>query len=228
MAYVNKNYILYAGLIQSIRRGTAEILEENEQGVFLRDTVSDAFMVATENTELSIHWLNTHEELNYNLVAVFQKTLAEFVAERYGLTSVLDCLQAVYMKSEPPTLRGTIQIHTATDEELQIITDHYDKLSEPELKKIIQRKELFIGTHDNKIVGFAGQHLEGSMGLLEILPMYRGKGYGTELENYLIAHILEKGMIPFCQVEIDNYKSLGLQKKVGLTISDEHVYWLFK
>lgn len=184
-------------------------------------------MLAAENTEMSIQWLKKHEALHYNLICVFQKTLADFARKQYALTSTLDCFQAVYMSDEPPVLNRSIQIHTASDEDLKIITDNYKRLDEQELKKIIQRRELFIGTHDNKTVGFVGQHLEGSMGLLEILPMYRGNGYGTELESYLIAHMLEKGLIPFCQVEVDNYKSLGLQKKVGLAISDEHVYWLF-
>jgi hypothetical protein len=60
----NRNPILYAGLIQCINRGTADILEENEHGVFLRDTISDAFMAATENAEQGMQWLKKHEELN--------------------------------------------------------------------------------------------------------------------------------------------------------------------
>ena len=77
------------------------------------------------------------------------------------------------------------------------------------------------------MVGFIGQHLEGSMGLLEVLPQYRKNGYGMELEQTMINYMLEKGLIPFCQVEVTNEKSLRLQKKLGLTISREQVYWLF-
>lgn len=225
--YTNTNHLLYAGLIQSINRGTADILEKSEQGIFLRDTISDAFMLAVENTGMGIKWLKAHEDLNYKLVCVFQRPLADFVGRRYALTSMLDCFQAVYTRAEPPVLNQNIQIHVAADEDLKMIVDNYKMLDEQEIKKIIQRRELFIGTHDNKIVGFVGQHLEGSMGLLEILPMYRGNGYGTALESYMIAHMLERNLTPFCQVEADNYKSLGLQKKSGLTITDEHVFWLF-
>ena len=78
-----------------MRLGTAEILEESEDGVFLRDTVSDCFMLAVDNSRI-------------------------------------------------------------------------------------------------------GEHLEGSMGLLEIFPQYRGRGYGTEMER----------------------------KKLGLTISEERMYWM--
>jgi hypothetical protein len=227
MGFLNNNYILYAGFIQSIIRGTADILEENEQGIFLRDTVSGAFMVATENTEQGIQWLKKHEELNYNLLVLFQSDLVDFARKRYELTSMLDCSQAVYEKKEPPELKKNIQIQVATDEDYKIIADNYELLSGQELKKIIRRRELFIGLYKQEIVGFIGQHLEGSMGLLKILLIHRGNDYGTELESYLIAHILKKGLIPFCQIESDNYKSLNLQKKLKLRISDEHVYWLF-
>lgn len=227
MEFLNRNYILYAGLIQSISRGTADILEESKQGIFLRDTVSDAFMLATENTETGKHWLKTHESLKYSLMLLFQNDLAYFVSKEYGLTPMLDCYQAVYMRKEPPALNNNIQIQMAVDEDFKMIADNYHMLSEWELKKIIKRRELFIGIHDGETVGFIGQHLEGSMGLLEVLPMHRRKGYGTALENYMIAHMLEQGLIPFCQVESDNCKSLDLQRKLGLTISDEHMYWLF-
>jgi hypothetical protein len=146
-SFLNRNDILYAGLIQSINRGTADILEENRYGVFLRDTVSNAFMVATESTEQGIQWLEKHEGLNYSLLVLFQKSLVDFARKRYGLTSVLDCFQSVYKKKEPPTLKKNIQIQVATDEDYRIIAD--------------------------------------------------------------------------------NYKSLNLQKKLGLRISDEHLYWLF-
>lgn len=226
MEFLNKNTVLYAGLIQCIQRGTAKLLEEDGQGIFLKELISNVFMLAVEDIEIGKQWLKKHEDLNYNIIVVFQKELVDYVSERYGLKSILDCFQAVYMKSKPPILGGSIQILPAEEKDFKLIADNYDILSDVEIKQIIQRKELFIGKRNDTVIGFIGQHLEGSMGLLEILPQYRGHGYGTELEKYMIIHMLEKGLIPFCQVETDNDKSLRLQKKLGLTISDEHVYWL--
>jgi hypothetical protein len=100
--FFNSNYKLYAGLIQCINRGTADILEENEKGIFLRDTVSNAFMLASKNTEQGIRWLKKHEELNYNLLVLFQRNIADFARKRYDLTSMFDCFQAVYEKKESP------------------------------------------------------------------------------------------------------------------------------
>jgi RimJ/RimL family protein N-acetyltransferase len=65
------------------------------------------------------------------------------------------------------------------------------------------------------------------MGLLEIFPEHRKNGYATEMERFMIRRVLENGQIPYCEVETDNDKSLGLQKKLGLTITTQKIYWLF-
>jgi GNAT superfamily N-acetyltransferase len=221
------NPIWYAGLLQCIARGTADVLEENEHGIFLRDTVSDAYMLTTGNTEEGIRWLKKHEALQYPLLALFQSDLVAFARKRYALLSMIDSFQAVYEKKEPPVCNKDIEIQVASEEDDKLIAAHYTLLNEQKRKKVIRSGKLFLGRHKGEVVGFIGQHLEGSMGLLEILPEHRGKGYGTALESYLIARMLAKGQLPFCQIEADNEKSLNLQKKLGLTISNEHIYWLF-
>ena len=57
------NPVLYAGLIQIRKRGTAEILEETENGIFLLDTVSNGVMLAVENVETGMQWLRKHSSL---------------------------------------------------------------------------------------------------------------------------------------------------------------------
>lgn len=225
--YLDSNYIEYAGMIQVIRRGTAEILEENEQGIFLRDTVSKAFMLATDCPVTGIEWLKKYEHLKYSLMTLFHKDVTDFARERYGFTNSLECYQAVYMHTEPLCISKKLQIRVASEDEFQAVFDQYRLLSETELREIIRRGELFIGYYNDKMVGFIGQHLEGSMGLLKVFPEYRQNGFGKELEETMINHVLKKGLIPFSQVEVTNENSLKLQKKLGLTISGERLYWLF-
>lgn len=227
MEFLNSNYVLYAGLIQVINRGSAKILEADSEGVFLQDTASEAFMLATDSFENGVQWLKKYEELHYTLLVLFRKDLYDFAMERYDFSNMLDCFQAVYMSPAPPEVPRRLLVKSATAADLKIITEHYRMLSEQELKNIIYHGKLFLGYHNGGIVGFIGEHLEGSMGLLEVFPQYRGNGYGTELESFLIAHMLNEGLIPFCQVETENQKSLKLQQKLGLTLSAEHVYWLF-
>jgi len=42
--------------------------------------------------------------------------------------------------------------------------------------------------------------------LLEVFPKYRRSGYGAILQSYMVNKIIEKGLVPFCQIEIKNEK----------------------
>ncbi|MGN0166458.1 MAG: GNAT family N-acetyltransferase [Acetatifactor sp.] len=221
------NPVLYAGLIQILKRGTAEILEETENGIFLLDTVSNGVMLAVENVETGKEWLRKHSDLHSTLFSVFDRELVDFIRAEYGLTEVLDCYQSFYPLNTPPTYGKNLQIRCAAQQDLPLILAHYDKLNETELKQVITRGNLFLAFHNEEAVGFVGEHLEGSMGLLEVFPDCRRQGYGAELESFMISRMLERGLLPYCQVEVDNEKSLALQRKLGMTMSREKVYWVF-
>lgn len=219
--------VLYAGLLQVLRRGTAEILEETETGIFLRDTVSNGFMLAVENVETGKAWFRKHAHLGYSLVSVFAQELVDFVENAYGLREILRCRQALYPQSMPPAVKKSLTIRQALPSDLDFVLAHYHRLSAEELTQVIARGNLFLGFQGSQPVGFIGEHLEGSMGLLEIFPDFRQKGYGTELEAFLISHMLERNLLPYCQVEAGNEKSLALQRKLGMVLSGAYVYWLF-
>ena len=75
--------------------------------------------------------------------------------------------------------------------------------------------------------GFVGFHAEGTIGMLEVLPPYRRRGVGEALLRGAVRLALERGQYAFGQVFTDNAPSLALQRKVGLAVSEEILYWLF-
>ena len=52
-------------------------------------------------------------------------------------------------------------------------------------------------------------------------------GLGAVLLRGAVRLALERGQYAFGQVFIDNAPSLALQQKVGMSVSDEILYWLF-
>lgn len=224
--YLNREPVLYAGLRLILQRGTAEILEQSGQGLFLKDCVSGMYMLAAD-METGLNWLRKHEEKGYGLLVVFQQELADMAQKRYGYSRRLDCFQAAYQSKIVPQRTKRLRIEIATEKDLQTVMKYYDLLSEEELKEGLRQGNLFLAYYGDELVGFVGQHLEGCMGILEVLPQYRRKGFGKELEQFMIAHILEQGLIPYCQVEKDNNKSLNLQKSLGLSLSEKKVYVLY-
>ena len=77
------------------------------------------------------------------------------------------------------------------------------------------------------LAGFIGTHSEGSMGMLEVFPEHRRKGYGMMLESYLIRWHLERGWTPFGHVIDGNEASIRLQQKAGMEKGDLPAIWVF-
>lgn len=225
--FIDDNPILYANFIQVIKRKSALFLENDENGLFIQDTVSNAFMLACNDYHLAIKWLKKHEHLHYQLIVVYDKKLVSFIKKRYNLHDSLICFQEAYLSQNELIENHDLVLKLASIDDLSMILKHYHRLSIEEIKEIIDEKHLYLGYVDDHLIGFIGEHLEGSIGLLEVFEDYRRLGYGSELEKRMINLMLKRNLLPFCQIEVDNVKSLSLQKKLGMSLSQEKVYWLF-
>ena len=80
---------------------------------------------------------------------------------------------------------------------------------------------------DGKPAGFAGFHIEGAIGMLEVLPPYRRRGIGEALLRGVVSLALSRGQYAYGQVFTDNAPSLALQRKAGMAVSQEILFWLF-
>ncbi len=83
-----------------------------------------------------------------------------------------------------------------------------------------------IGAEDEHgLCGFIGQHREGTIGFLFVLPSHRRRGIAQELEQEMIRHQLKLKRFPYAHVLEHNEVSLELQKKIGMEIYPELYYW---
>ena len=108
------------------------------------------------------------------------------------------------------------------------ITDLYPYLDEDEVLEHIRDGRLFAGYCKGEWIGFIGEHPEGSIGILEILPAHRRRGFGYDMENFMITRVYNRGQVPFVQVKVDNEVSISLQRKLGMTLADKSCFWLSK
>ena len=129
---------------------------------------------------------------------------------------------------EKPAAGGEITVRTAGEQDLPMLTENYRLISPEELEKVVRRGSLLIGYDGDQPVGFIGEHLEGSMGILYVFPEFRRRGFGAALQARFIARTMEEGYIPFGQVEKSNHASLCLQKKLGMTQSDHLIVWMWR
>ena len=79
----------------------------------------------------------------------------------------------------------------------------------------------------NELIGFAGEHREGSIGILQIKDFFRRKGWAEALEATKIAEHLSRGWLPWCQIDEGNDASLALQEKLGFRLTPPEQVFLW-
>ena len=217
----------YLGIGRVLKRGTGSVIADTDNALLIRDNVSGAYFLACEDRSTGIAVLDGYLPSDCSLLMVSDHSLGQTAFERYGFSEKLECYQVAYY-GDKPVVDTRLSVRAADEQDLPSLADNYQLISPEELAEAVRRKLIFLGYHKSRLIGFIGEHLEGSMGILYVLPEYRRRGFGTALQTYLIAMTMEKGFIPFGQVEKDNLNSLRLQKKIGMTCSDDLNVWMWK
>lgn len=223
--YLKENSLLHMGMIEAIHRDSADILYAEIDGVLIKEQKSNAYMISVKNFEKGQELLNDISKCI--LIVAHQKYMVDYILNKFGLTEKLECVQAVYMDKTKIHVKEELEIKQLEHNHIEVVLEHYNKLSNNEIEELLKNGSLFGGYKDGKLMGFIGTHAEGSIGLLEVFSEYRRLGCATILESYMVNKILEDGLVPFAQVEMENKKSIALQKKLGFKISKDKLYWLF-
>ena len=224
---MNIDGINYLGLDRVLKRGSGEIIEEMDRALLIRDEVSGAYMLACDDAVTGMVLLDRHIGRNCSLLMVSDYSLGITAFERYGFAEKLECYQVAYF-GEKPSADSRLTVRAADEQDLPMLVKTYHLVSPEELEKLVSRRSILLGYEREKLIGFIGEHLEGSMGILYIFPEYRRRGFGAALQTHLMARTMEKGFIPFGQVEKSNLESLKLQKKLGMTQSKDLIVWMWR
>ncbi len=222
--FLEREALLHTDMTEALRRGLGEVAAAEEDGVLL--TVDDAYcgMLSCGSTETALRLLRGK---SFPLLAIHQPEQESELCAALGMETWMRCRQAVYEQNEPPAPAGE-EIRRLGTENLDFLLANYRHEDGEYLAWLLERGALFGAFREGKPVGFIGNHAEGAMGLLEVLPAWRRRGIGESLERFLIARELEQGHRPYCQVFTDNAASLALQKKLGLSLAGGRVFWLRK
>ncbi len=220
--WLSRDALLHADMSEALGRGLGEIAAATEDGVLV--SANDGFcgMLSCRDAETALELL---EGRSFSILAIHQPEQEEALCRALGLETWMRCRQAVYEKKEPPAFDGSA-IRPLTGEHLDFLTANYRQEDSEYLAWLLERGALFGDFREDRPVGFIGNHAEGGMGLLEVLPAWRRRGIGRELESFLIARELELGHRPYCQVFPDNWASLALQRKLGMTLAEGLLIWL--
>ena len=216
--------IQYLGIERVLQRGTGEVTA-TDKALLVRDTVSGAYLLACDDREAGKALLQSHIH-HCRLLMVADPMLGEWVCRHYAFAHRLVCYQVAYF-GPLPDADPRLTVRVATRQDLAELVATYHMLSPAELAQVVAAGNLYLGYHKGQAVGFVGEHPEGSMGLLYVYLAVRRQGWGTALQKMYMAQTMAKGYVPFGQVERDNAASLRLQEKLGMTRSDDVLYWLW-
>ncbi len=222
--YLEKNRLLHIAMLEAIRRGTAEIIEATEEGILLLDRNSNVHMTDADTREYGKYLIDKIEDC-YQLV-VCREDLIDYSVAKFGFTEIFKCRKVARFSREKVELNTDLRIVRADEPRLKLIKDFYHTIPPEEVDEISRRGNLFCAFLGEEFVGFSGNHLDGSLGLLDIFPEYQGRGYGEQLERFMINYILGKGDVPYGEIVLGNVPSENLQRKLGFEISDEVISWL--
>ncbi|MBQ7714474.1 MAG: GNAT family N-acetyltransferase [Clostridia bacterium] len=217
----------YLGLDRVLKRGSGDTVAERDGALLIRDRISGAYMLACDDAVAGASLLDRHIGRDCGLLMVSDHKLGITAFEKYGFSEKLECFQTAYYGKKPP-VDPRLSFVTAEEADLPMLTEAYRLISPEELERVVGRRSILFGYHEGRCVGFIGEHLEGSMGILYVFPEFRRRGFGAALQKHLISKTMDEGFIPFGQVEKDNRNSLDLQKKVGMTVSDDLIVWMWR
>ena len=226
LKYLSKNPVLHMGMIVPIKRGTAQVLYANEDAVCLVETESGAYMLSASNYQTSVRLIEIvpPEEM----VTFHQEFMLEDLRARVIYSTLLENYQAVYFSHEPLPVSSILSLQAFDMSHFETVLEHYDiDVGAEYLENRIKAGELFGGYVNSQLVGFAGIHAEGSIGLLQVFKDFRGKGYGAALAAHMVNYQLSRGCVPFEQIGVGNSVSLALARNLGFSISSERMFWLF-
>lgn len=233
---LQKQKLLHIDMIELIKRGQAELIFADGGNICLRDTVSGIYFHTADNEKTGRQMLL--DIMKPELMVLHQEFMVDAAKEVLGMREIMSCYQAVYTRREKLPItglysmdgkqhEGLAEIRRLTMEHLPVAAEHYETVDDPEyMRDRIEKGCMFGAFLDGELTGFVGMHTEGSLGMLQVLPAYRGRKIGKALETYIINYSLELGHTPYGQVEEGNEISMKLQESLGNCFSRQKIYWM--
>ena len=215
----------YEEMVQTILRGTAEIIEARELGVLIRHTRAGMYMLAGDTHHLDALTRLIPEGMEEILIhGTRPPEMVQGVRTRFHLANALPFFQYAYYGEVPPS--EDVEIRTLDTAYLDVLSTEYEHGSREYMAERIAEGVMLGAFVEGELAGFVGEHIEGSMGLLHVMPAFRRHHIGSALERAMIRETMLRGHTAYCQVFPDNGASHSLQRRLGLEAAQGMLYWL--
>ena len=210
-------------VIALLERDETKLLYAGEEGVVV--DAGDGLAALTSFKEDFLP-LISYIPPSSTLLCVHSEKLRAYLMENLGYTNDEGCYS--YSWNKGPFRLKYSDFRTLIPKDFELVRKNYTLASDEEIVASLEEGRIYGLFVEEKIVGFIGFHAEGSMGMLTVFESERRKGYGEELEKFIINRALEMKIPAYCHVFFSNKASQHLQKKLGLSAGSSPCWWLWK
>jgi len=203
-------------MAESLRRGAGRLICDGAEGALVLSADGSFLLSDMQDGALLCEKIRALCPAVPQVFTVKSDDAAAALMREFSLHDSMRCTQWVYERSEPPC-SVTADVRPLAQEYAALAASAYHDGGGTYIRDRIEHGALYGVFEGNELAGFAGFHDDGSMGMLEVLPPFRRRGYAAQLESHLIAAALKEGRRPYCHVVDGNEASLHLQRKMGLT-----------
>ena len=217
LKFLKQDYLNNLDLIYALEHG-AKIKYYNQAGIMLK--FEDIYMLAFKDEKIAEQSLKQIDKCS--MLAIHNDKYFNIINQKWRLNKEIVAYQYGYLKKYVRIINNPIvEIKEIGREYFEFIKENYSTpIEEAYLLERIDAN-VFVGAFiEKQIVGFAGRHIEGTIGFVEVIKEYRRLGIAQALEQYLMQKLIAENEIIYLQVEVDNYPSMRLHEKLGYERSD--------
>lgn len=171
--------------------------------------------------------LNSLDEGDECFAALEDWMLTHIVGTR-EVRSSLSSMKLIYRQQSPipPVINDIVALSPDMAPYIFEHSKYKEFLCVEYIKERIQNGISLGILHQGKPVAWAITQDDGAIGFLHVLEEFRGKGYALSITRKMIQMLLERGQVPFVQIEEANLPSMSLALKAGFE-KYGRVHWIY-
>ncbi len=224
LAWLERDRLHHMDMTEPLRFGEAEVLAQGPQGVLVN--LDGVLMLSAESEAGALALCRAVPRIE-NLLN-HQAEYSPALMQAFGLHQVTTYYQVARFSRQPLDAGAAdVQIRPIGVEQLAFVQAHYKVPMPAEYLRERLASGVMAGAFaGGEIVGFAGEHDEGTLGMLEVLPAFRRRGVGRALAAHIVNRRLAAGKLSYGQVAVGNEASLAMQRSLGFEVGNRPVAWL--
>lgn len=212
-----KDYTNYPHVASSLELG-CKIIENTTNYFIIHNERADMYIIECENNYIQ-KIIEIIEVLKPKRIQTTCKKLYDFLKDSYR--KHYSCYNFIYndvSKAEP-----ILKLEKINKKDLSVLEETYE--DNEYINKAYTKGKIYGYYEKNDLIGYIGEHIDGTIGMLYVKPDYRNKHLGRKIAQS--GFFINNKKIQYVQVLTNNSASIKVYKKIGCITSKPKIYWLY-